>query len=76
MKEAERVLEKLDAAFERLARHPEIGHRREELTKDEQIRFWSAGPTLIAYRFTNEVVEILFVERAEQDWERILSGQP
>jgi hypothetical protein len=30
------------------------------------------GPTLIAYRPNPEWVEVLFVERCEVDWERIL----
>ncbi len=69
---AERVLGELECAFENLAASPGIGHRREDLTQDEQIRFRSVGPTLIAYRRVADVTEILFVERGERDWERLL----
>lgn len=70
----ERVLDKLVAAFELIADNPGIGHRREDLTTDEWIRFWAAGPTLIAYRTTTDTIEILFIERGEKDWARLLES--
>lgn len=73
---AERVLDGLEAAFELLATNPGTGHRREDLTADEHVRFWSVGPSLIAYRRANDVIEILFVERGERDWERLLEEDP
>lgn len=73
---AERVLDRLVAAFEFIAESPGTGHRREDLTQDERIRFWSVGPTLIAYRpGSQDPVEILFVERGERDWERLLEEE-
>ncbi len=69
---AERVLDKLEAAFDMLAESPGIGHSREDLTADEQVQFWSVGPTLIAYRRAADIIEVLFVERGERDWERLL----
>jgi len=69
---AERILDKLEAAFELLAESPGIGHVREGITSNEKVRFWSVGPTLIAYRLMDGLVEILFVERGERDWERLL----
>jgi len=70
---AERVLGQLVSAFESIAETPGIGHRREEITMDDQIRFWSVGPSLIAYRVrTGRPLEILFVERGERDWDLIL----
>lgn len=69
---AERVVDELERAFEQLAANPGMGHRREDLTADEEVRFWSAGPTLIAYRERPERLEVLFVERGELDWERLL----
>ena len=47
---AERVLDKLEAAFEQLAERPGIGHAREDITKNDQVLFWSVKPSLIAYR--------------------------
>lgn len=69
---AEHVLDKLEAAFELLAESPGIGHVREDITTNEQVQFWSVGPTLIAFRLMDDLVEILFVERGERDWERLL----
>ena len=71
---ADRVVKELETAFEQLAAHPSIGHRREDLTRDDRVLFWSMGPTLIAYRTQPKWVEILFVERGELDWERMLTS--
>ena len=70
---ADRVVQELETAFEQLAANPDIGHRREDLTPDDRVLFWSVGPTLVAYRAQPEWVEILFVERGELDWERLLT---
>lgn len=70
---AERVLDRLEAAFEALAATPGIGHVRGELSRDQHVRFWPVGPSLIAYRASAEGIEILFVERGERDWEELLA---
>lgn len=67
------MIRDLEKAFEQLAANPRIGHRREDLTQNESVLFWSVGPTLLAYRARPEWVEILFVERGELDWERNLT---
>jgi hypothetical protein len=36
------------------------------------VLFWSVAPTLIAYRRRGDGVEVLFIERAERDWRRLL----
>ena len=69
---AERVLDELERALERLAANPGIGHRREDLTSDPEVRFWPVGPTLVAYRERRQRIEVLFVERGELDWEALL----
>lgn len=69
---AERVVRELEQAFKDLAERPLIGHHREDLTREGRVRFWSVGPTLIAYRSNADGVEILFVERGDIDWERKL----
>lgn len=72
---AGRVARELLLAFERIALHPDIGHRRDDLTGDRRIRFWPVGPTLIAYRAGPAGVEVLFVERGGIDWEsKLLEG--
>jgi plasmid stabilization system protein ParE len=70
---ADRVVEELESAFEQLASNPGIGHHRADLTRDKRVRFWSVGPTLIAYRVQPECLEVLFVERGDLDWERMLT---
>ena len=73
---ADQVLDRIGAAFELLTGNPGAGHRREDLTDDSRIRFWSVGPTLIAYRSgSHDCIEILLVERGERDWERILEEE-
>jgi plasmid stabilization system protein ParE len=47
---ADCVIQNLEQAFGQLAENPDIGHRREDLTQDVRVRFWSVGPTLVAYR--------------------------
>ncbi len=69
---AEQILDKLLGAFELLARSPGIGHRREDITSNDAVLFWSVRPSLLAYRVVDGVVEALFVERGERDWERLL----
>lgn len=72
---AERVLDKLEAAFEQLAESPGIGHVREDITNNEQVLFWSEKASLIAYRLVENDVEVLFVERGERDWEKLLENE-
>lgn len=69
---AERVLDQAERALHRLASNPRIGHRREDLTHDEHVRFWNVGPTLIAYRRGSTGIEILLIERGELDWKNEL----
>jgi plasmid stabilization system protein ParE len=64
---AARAVSDLESAFELPAACPEAGHRRTDRTNDEQVRFWSVGPTLIAYRRGSECIEILLIERADLD---------
>ena len=42
-----------------LASMPETGHRREELTDDETIRFWSVGSYLIVFRVNTRPLEVI-----------------
>lgn len=72
---AERVLDRLLDTFERLAESPGIGQHREDLTSDDRIRFWSVGPTLIAYRSVGDSIQILIIERGERDWEQLMKRE-
>lgn len=71
---AHEVVDGIERALERLAENPSIGHRREDLTKDPRILFWTFGPSLIAYRTSPESIEILFIERGSADWETMLES--
>ena len=46
---ADRLIAKLLDAFEKLAAHPGMGHRREDLTQ-YPVLFWPVGNYLIIYR--------------------------
>jgi len=71
------TLERIVAAFDLIAACPAIGHLREDITRDRSIRFSPVGPSLIAYRSGGPgQVEVLFVERGERDWERMLDEEP
>ena len=72
---AQKVLSRLEEAFERLASNPGIGHHREEITRDGSVLFWAVPPSLIAYRALPGEVEVLFVERGERDWKELLHEQ-
>jgi len=70
------VARDLERAFQLIAAQPGIGHRRDDLTSNEHLRFWQQGQTLIAYHRVEFGVEILFVERSERNWGDLLAEQP
>lgn len=51
---AERVLDKLEEAFELVADSPGVGRVREDITSNAQVRFWTVTPSLIAYRVVED----------------------
>src|SRR3989475_13168414 len=57
---ADRVIDTLFAAFERLAAMPGLGHRREDLT-DRPLRFWAVDAYLVIYRAERTPIEIVAV---------------
>lgn len=69
---ADRVRAELNTSFALLAAMPKAGHRRDDLTRDRSLRFWSVGPTLIAYRARAFGIEIVLVERGSRNWKRVL----
>lgn len=72
---AEQVAEKIESAFVFLARNQHLGHRREDLTDDRNLRFWSVGPTLIAFYPDTEPLQIIAVSRASRDWREMLTDR-
>ena len=63
---ADRMIDTLFAAFERLAAMPGLGHRREDLT-DRPLRFWTVDTYLVIYRAERTPIEIVAVTRGGRD---------
>jgi plasmid stabilization system protein ParE len=68
---ADRMIDTLFAAFERLAAMPGLGHRREDLT-DRPLRFWTVDTYLVLYRAERTPIEIVAVTRGGRDIPRLL----
>jgi plasmid stabilization system protein ParE len=68
---ADRMIDTLFAAFERLAAMPGLGHRREDLT-DRPLRFWTVDTSLVIYRAERTPIEIVAVTRGGRDIPRLL----
>jgi plasmid stabilization system protein ParE len=51
----------------RLARHPYIGHERDDLMTREDVRFWPVYSYLIIYRPSTRPLEILRVLHGKRD---------
>ena len=67
---ARSVKQDLDAAMQRLAELPNIGHRRPGLPDD--VRLWPVHSYLIAYRAESDAVLVLRVLSGFRDLERLL----
>jgi plasmid stabilization system protein ParE len=61
LKAAARVREEIRNSCRWLARHPHIGHRRDDLTTREDVLFWPVYSYLIIYRPNTRPLEILRV---------------
>jgi antitoxin ParD1/3/4/toxin ParE1/3/4 len=69
---ARRVRLGLLAACRRLAQHPGLGHRREDLT-DKPVLFWPVYAYLIIYNPATKPLEIVRIVHGAQDLPRLLS---
>jgi plasmid stabilization system protein ParE len=58
---ATRVRQEIRDACRRLAQHPYIGHRRDDLTPREDVLFWPVYSYLIIYRPDSRPIQILRV---------------
>lgn len=63
---ADRWIEKLFAAFETLAQHPNLGHKREDLTS-HPVLFWPVGSYLIIYRVGPVSLQVIAVTQGSRD---------
>jgi plasmid stabilization system protein ParE len=66
-----RVLESLEQAFEQLAKTPDIGHSREDLT-NRPVKFWRVFSYLIVYDPISVPLTIIAVLHGARDVEHIL----
>jgi len=71
---ADRLTAKLMDAFEALARHPGMGHKRNDLT-DYPVLFWPVGNYLVVYRTERSRVEIVAVVHGARDIPTFLAGR-
>lgn len=59
-------------SFRRLAKFPDSGHSRRDLSEDRQILFWAEGLYLILYRIQGRAIEIVAVLHAARDVPSVL----
>jgi toxin ParE1/3/4 len=68
---AERLLDRFEAAFERLAEFPGMGPARPDII-DLPVRFWTVGNYLIIYRAEASQIEIVRVLHAYRNIAAVL----
>ncbi len=66
---ADRVISVIQSSFDKLAEHPNIGHRRDEL--DPVYRVWRVYSYLIVYRQKSESIQIVRVVSGYRDLRRL-----
>jgi plasmid stabilization system protein ParE len=50
LRAADRLAERMEAAFRLLVRFPKMGHRRADVDTSEPVLFWPVGSYVVAYR--------------------------
>jgi plasmid stabilization system protein ParE len=63
---ADQLEDELFDAFEKLARRPQIGHFRSDLS-DREVRLWPVGSYLIVYREWSGALEVIAVLHGARD---------
>ena len=69
---ASRVLDKIEAAIDRITEHPGLGHLREDLA-DSRHRFYLVYSYLIVFRPGTEPLQIIRIIHAARDVQTILN---
>jgi toxin ParE1/3/4 len=69
-----KVYDALEKSYEQLARMPEMGHTREDLT-DRALKFWSVYSYLVVYDPASDPLQIIAVLHGARDVERVLRHQ-
>lgn len=70
---ADRIVDELFAAFERLAEWPGIGHTRSDLTQRD-VRFWPVRSYLVVYREKPLPLQIVAILHGAQDIPSIIGN--
>jgi antitoxin ParD1/3/4/toxin ParE1/3/4 len=72
---ADRVVEELHQAMERLAESPGLGHLRRDLAR-EPLRFWKVRSYLVVYRPDTSPLEVVRILPGSRDVEALLEQDP
>jgi plasmid stabilization system protein ParE len=72
---ADRLVNSLFEAFNKLTRMPHMGHRREDLVEDRPLLFWPVGDYIVIYRADRLPIEIVAVTRGSRDIPTFLRGR-
>jgi plasmid stabilization system protein ParE len=70
-----RVLASIIAVFRSLVRTPGQGHRRQDLTSREELRFWPVFSYLVVYRIDRTPLTIIAVLHGRRQIQRILENR-
>jgi plasmid stabilization system protein ParE len=60
------------AGFRSLAKTAGQGHRREDLTRREELRFWPVFSYMIVYRIDRKPLTVIAILHARRDLEQLL----
>jgi|SRR6266567_2898593 len=69
------VVGSLVNGFRTLAKAPGQGHRRDDLTKREHLRFWAVFSYLIVYQIEKKPLRIIAILHGNRDVEQLLKGR-
>jgi toxin ParE1/3/4 len=69
------VVNALIVAFRRLGKNPGLGHRREDLSSDEGLRFWPVFSYLVVYDRAARPLTIVVVIHGKRDASAVLRGR-
>ena len=67
------VVGSIVSGFRALAGRPGLGHRRDDLTQREELRFWPVFSYLIVYRIDRKPLTVVAILHAKRDVEQLLN---
>ena len=69
---AQRMLGRIEAAFQMLARSPKVGHKRQDVKTSMPVLFWPAGSYVIVYAPEPKPIVIVRVVHGARDLDALL----